>query len=142
MPPKTHGGVKKRPWNRPSKSMKPKKCADPLIEESDVSFTELVTGITNIQVIPDPWLQPIGSFIDTHLSHLDSHSSSLNMLPENHPLHDHTNKLFDDFRKLSNAVDSLKFSPTIEKNGLVNIQRWLDVVSDTVSEMETIQAMP
>lgn len=132
MPPKPHGGVKKKPWTRKCRFTKPRKLKDPLIEESDVSFAELVTGITNIQVTAGPWLQPD--------SRLDSHSSSINMLPGDHPLYDHMNKLFDDFRKLSRAVDCLKFASTVTRTDLERVQTWLDTVDDTMGEIQTIHS--
>ena len=55
MPFKAHGGSKKGPWIR-KKAAKPK-CSDPLIEESDVSFTELSEPISsgaNMQKIVSP----------------------------------------------------------------------------------------
>lgn len=135
MPPKPHGGVKKKPWTRKCRFTKPRKLKDPLIEESDVSFAELVTGITNIQVTAGPWTQP-----DPRLdSPIDSHSSSINMLPGDHPLYEHLSKLFDDFRKLSSAVNSLKFSTTVAKCQLERVHGLLDTFDDTLGQMASIQ---
>ena len=60
-------------------------------------------------------------------------------MPEDNPLHHHLNKILHDFRNLSDAVDTLKSSPTIEKSCFARINTCLDTFSDTLGEMETFQ---
>ena len=121
--PAPHGGNKRKPWTRYKFTKVAKRNRLHLIEESDRSFTEVgLTGMENIQIT--------------------SHSATINMLPEDHPLYHHLNKLFDDFRKLSDAVDALKFYSTVAHSDLMSVQTCLDTVDDTLGEMATIRATP
>jgi hypothetical protein len=134
MPLKTHGGIKKKPWSR-VKGLKARKGV--LIEESEFPFSSLVEApvttakrMVNLACVGDPRNFPEDI----------PNTTTCNMLPEKHPLHDHMNKLLNDFRVLSDAIDDVKFLSTIRKGSLARIQSRLDTFDDTLGQMSEIQA--
>ena len=122
-----HGGQKKGQWTK-----RVKKCSDPLIEESDTSFTSEVLFPQSLadSIAPIEVMEPT----------IPHNKPPFHMLPEDHPSHSHMNKLSRDFKNLTNAFEAMKSKPAIEKGRVASLQRLMDVCDDTLCEIETIES--
>ena len=139
-PPTPHGGRKKGPWSRRIKSIT-KVSTALLIEESDTPFTEIVAETKATTTENSAQISGVSAVDPCEPEVLGNYfSSSLHMLPEDHPSFNHMNRLVDIFEDIRNAFTMLQSSPSVEKRDIKKMQRCLDSFDDTLNEMDIIES--